>query len=129
MLKIHDYNEDLPENVRIWVFARVDMHPDDFGMADVIYDGHSLSLDDKRWAFYAEDVILWSGSPIEDVPPFEALLEVLKSGRHSCGLDHRIEDRMHRMALRLVVDDASNAKEIAALALKTRELDFTRYYS
>lgn len=127
-MKIHLTTADIPENVTVHAFVRI--HSDDqFGIATGIWNGDSMFDEETKHQFYDDDIIVWSGAPMHDVPLFEALLEALKSGRHWCERDHMIEDWMHRMALRLVVDGCEGAKEIAALALKTRELDFSRYYS
>lgn len=126
-MKIHQTTEGLPENVTVWAFVR--SHCDeDFGIATGVWDGDRITVEGTNHVFYDDDIIVWSGAPMHDVPLYEALLEALKSGRHWCERDHMIEDWMHRMALRLVVDGAEGAKEIAALALKTRELEFSRYY-
>lgn len=127
-MKIHQTTDNLPENVTVHAFVRI-YSDDQFGIATGIWNGDSMFDEETKDEFRDDDIIVWSGAPMHDVPLYEALIEALKSGRHWCERDHMIEDWMHRMALRIVVDGAENAREIAALALKTRELDFSRYYS
>lgn len=129
-MKIHQGN-DMPKETPIWVFART--HDDeDFVCLAGQWDGSrfwpwssSKPHDDLKMQ---SDIILWSEVPFEKAGLYEALLEALRSGEHWCERDHMIEDWMHRTALRLVVDGADGAIEIAALALKSREIDFSRYY-
>ncbi|MFF9550870.1 hypothetical protein [Methylobacterium fujisawaense] len=47
---------------------------------------------------------------------------------YSGGGDHIVEDWLHREALRAVADGHRDAPAIAAAALKSRELKFSRYY-
>lgn len=128
-MKIHQGN-DMPEETPLWVFART--LDDDFAHLAGTFDGHRFWPWNSSTAAGSprlkSDVILWSEASFEKTALYEALLEALESGEHWCERDHMIEDWMHRTALRLVVDGADNAKEIAAIALKSREIDFARYY-
>lgn len=129
-MKIHQGN-DMPKETPIWVFARTE-EAEDFVQLAGQFDGNRFwpwssskpSGDPKTQS----DVILWSEAGFQKAALYEALLEALKSGEHWCERDHMIEDWMHRNALRLFVAGDEGAKEIAVLALKSREIDFSRYY-
>ena len=42
---------------------------------------------------------------------------------------HELEDRLRRDVLVAIADGAAHAQEIAAEALKTSEIEFTRWYA
>jgi hypothetical protein len=52
-----------------------------------------------------------------------------------CGCDddnetaHILEDALHRDVLLAIAEGAENGKELAKLALKSRDIDFSRWYA
>ena len=129
-MKIHQGN-DMPKETPIWVFSRTE-DDEDFACLAGQWDGSrfwpwssSKPSGDPKTQF---EVILWSEAPFERAALYQALLEALKGGEHWCERDHMIEDWMHRNALRLVIAGEHDAIEIATLALKSRDIDFSRYY-
>ncbi len=45
------------------------------------------------------------------------------------GMQHAAEDQLHSDVLQAIADGAPNGAELAAEALKTRDLDFSRWYA
>ncbi|MCJ2075400.1 hypothetical protein MKK68_06965 [Methylobacterium sp. E-016] len=64
---------------------------------------------------------------VEAVDAIVAALADQRVIRWGCA-DHIVEDWLHREALRAVVDGHRDAQALAAAALKTSDLKFSRYY-
>ncbi|MGE8128484.1 hypothetical protein ACQKQD_16035 [Methylobacterium sp. NPDC080182] len=103
------------------------------GVSEV--DGEVFSAecnpDGDEWPRFGH-VVCWidfEERPSLSVEAVDAIVVALsEAGIHwSCG-DHIVEDWLHREALRAVVDGHRDAPAIAAAALKSRELKFSRYY-
>ncbi|WP_156311682.1 hypothetical protein [Methylobacterium platani] len=96
-------------------------------------DGEVFTVQHKGdWDRYGH-VVCWID--VEERPPFsveavDAIVAALanQSGIHWGCADHIVEDWLHREALRAVVDGNRDAPAIAAAALKSREIRFSRYY-
>ncbi|ACB27260.1 hypothetical protein [Methylobacterium radiotolerans] len=75
------------------------------------------------------NVICWID--VEECPELtaEAVGDIVESLPNLFGcLDHIVEDWLHLLALQAVADGHRDARAIAAAALKSRELTFSRYY-
>lgn len=94
-------------------------------------DGEMFDDDGDGWGRFGT-LVCWidvEERPTLSVAAVDAIAAALvdPSIRWTCG-DHIVEDWLHREALRAVVDGHPDAHAIAAAALKTRELKFSRYY-
>jgi len=86
----------------------------------------------QRWDRYGH-VICWidvEERPSLSVKAVDAIVAAMgaRALYFSGGGDHIVEDWLHREALRAVADGHRDAPAIAAAALKSRELKFSRYY-
>lgn len=102
------------------------------GVSD--WDGEVFTVQHERvgdWDRYGH-VVCWI--EVEERPSLsdevvDAIVVALSGAdiHWSCG-DHIVEDWLHREALQAVADGHRDAPAIAAAALKSRELKFSRYY-
>ncbi len=90
----------------------------DFIMEGEDWPGHCLG-----------NVVAWfDGGPAAELTVDLVQAIVAKLTSLSGSMDHIVEDWLHRTALKAVVDGHPDARAIAAAALKSRELKFSRYY-
>lgn len=93
-------------------------------------DGDFMVAGEEWWAAYGVgNVICWIDG--EECPELsvEAVGAIVASLPDLSGcLDHIVEDWLHWFALQAVVDGHRDAPAIAAAALKSRDLKFSRYY-
>lgn len=94
--------------------------------------GSEFLLAGEDWAYHqVENVMAWVD--VEERPVFSLALvragiaDLERLERHGNG--HAAEDWLHREALRAVVAGHPDAQAIAAAALESRAVKFTRYYS
>ncbi|MCJ2040963.1 hypothetical protein MKK55_18710 [Methylobacterium sp. J-059] len=86
----------------------------------------------RDWDRYGK-IVCWidvEECPALSVEAVDAIVAALADQRGiywGCA-DHIVEDWLHRAALQAVVDGHRDAAGIAAAALKSRELKFSRYY-
>ncbi|MET7244134.1 hypothetical protein ABZT49_12260 [Methylobacterium sp. EM32] len=95
-------------------------------------DGETFTVDYEGRPWERDGhIVCWIDAqerPSLSVEAVEAILAVLPSEAFDLCLGHVVEDWLHREALRAVVDGHRDAPAIAAAALKSRELKFSRYY-
>ncbi|MGU3476918.1 hypothetical protein [Methylobacterium sp. D48H] len=94
-------------------------------------DGEGITVEGEAWP-RSGHVVAWIET--EERPPLtvesvDAFVAALGDFKLSFGADHICEDWLHEAALQAVVDGHAHAKAIAAAALKSRDLPFSRYYS
>ncbi len=93
-------------------------------------DGEDIKAEGETWPRHGY-VVAWVET--EERPPLtvgtvDAFVAALGDFKMSFGADHICEDWLHETALQAVVDGHPDAKAIAAAALKSRGLPFSRYY-
>jgi hypothetical protein len=132
-------HKGIPTDRPVWAYFYVGRSSDEDavlllrGVSDE--DGERFTAvwnpDGDEWPEFG-NVVCWidvEERPSLSVEAVDAIVVALSgAGIHwSCG-DHIVEDWLHREALRAVVDGHRDAAAIAAAALKSRELSFSRYY-
>lgn len=94
-------------------------------------DGDVFTVDDDGGSDLYGHVVSWidvEERPVLSVEAVDAIVvAIAEAGIHWSCADHIVEDWLHRFALRAVADGHREAPAIAAAALKTRELTFSRY--
>ena len=92
-------------------------------------------MDEKFVSSWERDghVVCWidvDDQPLFSVEAVDAIVPALDTRvfYYSGGGDHVVEDWLHRFALQAVAGGHRDAPAIAAAALKTRELKFSRCY-
>lgn len=101
-----------------------------FARGVVDEDGEGLKPEGETWP-RSGHVIAWIETeerPSLTVEAVEAFVAALPDDRFSCGADHICEDWLHEAALQAIEDGHPDPVAIAAAALKSRSLSFSRYY-
>jgi len=130
-------HKGIPTDWQVWAYFYVGTSIDEDlvlllrGVSDGDGERFTVDYEGRPWDRDGH-VVCWidvEERPSLSVEAVEAIVVALSgAGIHwSCG-DHIVEDWLHREALRAVADGHRDASAIAAAALKSRELKFSRYY-
>jgi hypothetical protein len=127
-------HEGMPPDRDVWAFIYDHEHEEDVQLVRGCADGRDFVLavkgDDDPW-YETGHVICWFDGeerPSFSVAVVKAIVASLAELERT-GLGHVVEDWLHREALRAVVAGHPDAQAIAAAALESRTVKFTRYYS
>ncbi|WP_437871139.1 hypothetical protein ACSD7O_19425 [Methylorubrum extorquens] len=129
-------HKGIPTDRQVWAYFYVGTSDED----DVLLlrgvsgeDGEVFTVEHegKPWGRDGH-VVCWidvEERPTLSVEAVEAAVASLgtRAFYYSGGVDHAVEDWLHREVLRAVADGHQDAPAIAAAALKSRELKFSRY--
>jgi len=130
-------HKDIPTDRPVWAYVYVGTSSDEEpvlllrGVSDGDGGGFTIDYEGRPWDRDGH-VISWidvEQRPTLSVEAVDAIAAALIDySIHWYCIDHIVEDWLHREALWAVVDGHPDAQAIAADALRTRELKFSRYY-